>query len=98
MEKRDETDGSIFFLPRAPNDPNIQRSTTEYSLMINSLSLKYLDDDQLTHVARTSPQQQNISLEQENYSRYGLPENNVSVATKEFLSNNRLTKSTLYRQ
>ena len=93
VEKRNDTDASIFFLPRA-NDPikNFQPSS-EYSEMINGLSLKYFDDKQLTNVARTSPQQHNnISIEQGNYSKYGLPENNMSVATKEFLSNNRLTK------
>ena len=95
VEKRNDTDASIFFLPRA-NDPikffqPSPASTTEYSEMINGLTLKYLDDKELTHVARTSPQQQyNISMEQGNYSKYGLPD--TSVATKEFLSNNRLTK------
>ena len=96
VEKKNETDGSIFYYPRA-NDPrkNCQNSivTTKYSLMINSLATKYLDDAQLTHVARTSPhQQKNISMDQGNYSKYGYPENNMSVATKEFFSNNRLTK------
>ena len=47
VEKKNETDGSIFYYPRA-NDPrkNCQNSivTTEYSLMINSLATKYLDD------------------------------------------------------
>ena len=63
--------------------------------MINNAAIQYLNESQLGYIAKHSPQasKNNATLEQANFSRYGLPENNVSVATKEFLSRNRLTKT-----
>ena len=60
--------------------------------MINTAATRYMNDVQLTHVAKNSPQQQSdVSLHPSNLTRYGLPENNMSVATQEFLKNNRHT-------
>ena len=63
--------------------------------MINNAAIQYLNETQLTYIAKNSPQtpQHNASLEQANFTRYGMPDNNISVATKEFMSRNRLTKT-----
>jgi len=60
--------------------------------MLNDMAMKYLNDDHLVHMAMRSPlNQQNSSLNTpSNVTRYGLPENNASVATLEHLKNYNL--------
>lgn len=95
------SDASLWH-PRAENpfenQPSysgmVTTSTSDYSLMINSAALKYLNDAQLTHVAMTSPKnhksKESVDLTPANVTLYGLPENNLSMATKEFLQQNHL--------
>ena len=90
-----ELDPSMWY-PQAVdpflNCPSVT-STSDYSLMINSAALKYLNDAQLTHVAKKSPQNMMSSpLEPANVTRYGLPEHNISKATRDFLSAHDLSK------
>jgi len=99
-KKAAEIEQPSFFHPKAASDPfqnspSTSSSTTEYSLMINNAAIQYLNETQLTYIAKNSPQtpQHNASLEQANFTRYGMPDNNISVATKEFMSRNRLTKT-----
>lgn len=91
--KEDKKETSVWY-PQAmdpfQNGPSVA-STSDYSLMINSAALKYLNDAQLTQVARKSPHS-NVSFEPANVTRYGLPEHNISQSTRQFLSSNDLTK------
>ena len=67
-------------------------SNSEYSQMINEKAIQYLNRPKLTPVEKDSTQKNDkFSSDPANFSRYGLPDNNISVATKEFLSKNRLT-------
>ena len=59
-------------------------TTTDFSLMLNSAALKYLDDRQLTEVASRG------SVASSSNDTYGLPENEMSMATKDFLQRNKL--------
>lgn len=91
--KKDEKKETSIWYPRAmdPGQVSSVASTSDYSLMINSAALKYLNDAQLTQVARKSPHS-NVSFEPANVTRYGLPEHNISQSTRHFLSSNDLTK------
>jgi hypothetical protein len=74
------------------NNPPVT-STSDYSLMLNTAALKYLDDAQMTHIAMKSPRNEKkkklSSLEPANVTLYGLPENTMSIATRDFFSNNQ---------
>ena len=74
-------------------------STSEYSLMLNSKAMKYLDDNHLAHMAMNSPlaQPNNSSYlsSPANVTRFGLPENNASVGTQDFLGNYNLRKDSM---
>ena len=80
-----------MFHPRAVIPSEIT-STSDYSLMIQTQAMKYLNDEALTHLAKISPHQKNerqVNFEPANLTQYGLPEGNVSLATRDFL-NHRL--------
>ena len=73
--------------------------STEDSLAINSAALKYLDDRQLTHMhikrnsERNDSSNQNFLKGQQRQptpglTRYGLPESQMSIATKQYLEGN----------
>ena len=75
-------------LPKAMSNPfhrcPPQNSDTDYSQMIHEKAIQYLNYPQ-----RTLTPEKTYS-DQANYTRYGLPDNNISIATKQFLSKNRL--------
>ena len=90
--KKADFDPSLWY-PQAVDpfqNPTVN-TTTDYSLMINSAALKYLNDAQLTQVAQKSPQNAS-TLEPANVTRYGLPEGTMSVSTREYFLKNDLMR------
>ena len=78
-----------------PFDEPSRPSTTEYSMMINTKALEYLDDPQLTFLAARSPLQQQANaqkLQQANLSKYGLPEHQATHSTIDYLRKNQYFK------
>ena len=82
----------------SPNNPLENRhSTSEYSLMLNTAAMKYLEDDPaaMATIIRNSPMSSSRprpNFEPGNVTLYGLPEDNVSLATRDFLTKNQLMK------
>ena len=73
-------------------------STSDYSLMLNDKAMKYLSDEQLVQMAANSPLNQSNSSSSTsrtpvNLTRYGMPENNMSLGTEKFLENYHLRQS-----
>ena len=73
-------------------------STSDYSLMLNDKAMKYLSDEQLVQMAANSPLNQSnssslTSRTPVNLTRYGMPENNMSLGTEKFLENYHLRQS-----
>ena len=72
-------------------------STSDYSLMLNDKAMKYLSDEQLVQMAANSPLNQSNSSSTSrtpvNLTRYGMPENNMSLGTEKFLENYHLRQS-----
>ena len=89
--------------PSIVSDP--QRTSNE-SLLLNSAALKYLNDEQLTKVAKSTHQRSenssraprsNIPITPEmirptELTMYGIPENEISKSTIEYLEKNRLVR------
>ena len=72
-------------------------STSEYSLMLNDKAMKYLSDEQLVQMAANSPLNQSNSSSTSrtpvNLTRYGMPENNMSLGTEKFLEKYNLRQN-----
>ena len=98
--KPEVDEASGWYYPKTVASTTKTPNTSEYSLMINSAALKYLNEAQLAHIALKSPQNnqtgsgsRNQPVPDANVTRFGLPEDNVSQATYEFLTKNRLEQN-----
>ena len=61
--------------------------------MLNDKMMKYLNDEQLAQMAANSPLNQSNSSTSRtpvNLTRYGMPENDMSLSTEKFLENYQL--------
>ena len=99
-------DYSMMWHPRAaePSVASYQQCTSAESLVLNSTALKYLDDEQLTRVAKNTIQARdnstklhraNINVAREairssELTVYGIPENKLSNSTIQYLKKNEL--------
>ena len=86
--KREVNEFDSFYPPHLKAEclPMTQSISTASSMARNSAALKDLDDDVLGGMARRLQR----SGETNTVSRYGLPESQFSMATKEFLAANGL--------
>ena len=98
-------DYSMMWYPKAaePSVASYQQCTSAESLLLNSTALKTLDDEHLTHVAKCTHQESENRLKlqrsNKNFYRenkpseltvYGIPENNLSNSTIQYLKKNEL--------
>ena len=92
------SDYPSYYIESANNPlENNAHSTSEYSLMLNTAAMKYLEDDPaaMATIIRNSPlssSRPRPNFEPRNVTLYGLPEENVSLATRDFLTKNKLMK------
>ena len=87
---------SFWAIPKATAAPIA--CTSEYSLMLNDKAMKYLSDEQLAQMAANSPMNQSntsstSSRTPVNLTRYGMPENNMSLGTEKYLENYHLRQN-----
>ena len=66
--------------------------------MLNDKAMKYLSDEQLAQMAANSPMNQSntssiSSKTPVNLTRYGMPENNMSLGTEKYLENYHLRQN-----
>ena len=66
--------------------------------MLNDKAMKYLSDEQLAQMAANSPMNQSntsstSSRTPVNLTRYGMPENNMSLGTEKYLENYHLRQN-----
>ena len=72
-------------------------SNSKHNLMLNDKAMKYLSDEQLVQMAANSPLNQSNSSSTSrtpvNLTRYGMPENNMSLGTEKFLEKYNLRQN-----